>query len=235
LRAGWSREALAHHAGLSWAAIAQIESGRRKEVRLGTLVALAGALGVSVDYLAGNEAMVSRPLLEHRALIYGSDREYLGSAVAFLAEGIARSDCALVVAPRRKIGLVRKALGGDSAHVEFHDSGAWYRSPTGALNDYRTFVGQRFAGGASWIRIFAEPVWAGRTEAEVAMWVRYESMINLALASSPATVVCTYNAASLPDVVLAHARETHPQVAEADATGTSVSYREPADFLLAPP
>ena len=45
-RAGWSREALAYHSGVSWSAIAQIESGRRNDVRLSSLSALAEALGV---------------------------------------------------------------------------------------------------------------------------------------------------------------------------------------------
>src|ERR1700704_6388131 len=85
-RAGWSRETLAHHSGLSWAAIAQIESGRRQEVRLGSLVALADALGVSADYLVGSGATISPKLLEHRVLIYGSDDEYLASLVPFLVE-----------------------------------------------------------------------------------------------------------------------------------------------------
>ena len=44
-RLGWSREALAYHSGVSWSAIAQIESGRRKDVRLSSLSALAEALG----------------------------------------------------------------------------------------------------------------------------------------------------------------------------------------------
>ena len=53
-RVGWSREALAYHSGLSGAAIAQIESGRRREVRVTTLLALSRALEVSVDYLVGS-------------------------------------------------------------------------------------------------------------------------------------------------------------------------------------
>lgn len=45
VRVGWSREALAYHSGMSGAAIAQIESGRRQDIRLSTLAALAGAWG----------------------------------------------------------------------------------------------------------------------------------------------------------------------------------------------
>jgi DNA-binding XRE family transcriptional regulator len=50
---GWSREELAMHSGVSYGAIAQIETGRRNDVRLRSLVALADALGVSLDELAG--------------------------------------------------------------------------------------------------------------------------------------------------------------------------------------
>ncbi len=96
-RAGWSRETLAHHSGVSWSAIAQIESGRRKDVRSSTLSALAEALGVSVDYLIGSATATAPRLLEHRLLTYGSDEEYLAVAIPFLADGVERSDPLLVV------------------------------------------------------------------------------------------------------------------------------------------
>src|ERR1700761_4783343 len=50
-RLGLSREALAFHAGISWSAIAQVESGRRSQLRPSTLLALATALGLTIDYL----------------------------------------------------------------------------------------------------------------------------------------------------------------------------------------
>lgn len=231
-RRGWSREALAYHSGLSWAAISQIESGRRQEVRVSSLLALASALGVSVDYLVGGAATVSPELLMHRALIYGSDDEYAASLVPFLVEGITRSDCVLVVAAKRRRDLLRDALTDNARHVEFMDSSEWYRSPRDASNGYRTFVNERFERGAPWIRIIGEPVWTGRSEAEIAEWIRYESMLNLSFASCPATIVCPYDARSLPDRVLAGARRTHPEVAGAGEVTTSLAYRAPEDFLL---
>jgi transcriptional regulator with XRE-family HTH domain len=233
-RMGWSREALAYHSGLSWSAITQIESGRRHEVRLSSLVALAGALGVSVDYLVGGAATVSPQLLKHRVLIYGSDDEYVASSLPFVLEGITRSDCVLAVTARRHMGLLRDALGDNARHVEFLDAAEWYRSLPGAANGYRTFVSERFERGAPWIRIVAEPVWPGRTEAELAEWFRYESVINLSFASSPATIVCTYDTRSVSDGVLASARRTHPEVAGAADATSSLAYRDPLDFLLSP-
>jgi transcriptional regulator with XRE-family HTH domain len=231
-RAGWSREALAYHSGLSWAAITQIEAGRRQEVRASSLLALASALEVSIDYLVGSGTTVSLQLLRHRGLIYDSDDGYLGFAVPFIVEGIERSDSVLVVTAKRQSGLLRDVLRKDAARVEFHDSSAWYGSPGGALNSYRQFVLDRFARGAPWIRIVGEPVWAGRSKTEVAEWTRYESMINLSLATSPATIVCPYDARSLPDAILAGASHTHPAVVKTGNVGASAAYREPEDFFL---
>src|ERR1700722_5577025 len=127
-RMGWSREALAYHSGLSWSAITQIESGRRQAGRVSSLVALASALGVSVDYLVGGAATVSPQLFKHRILVYGSDDEYVASSLPFVLEGIARSDCVLAVPSRRHMALLRDALGDNARRVEFLDAAEWYRS-----------------------------------------------------------------------------------------------------------
>jgi transcriptional regulator with XRE-family HTH domain len=233
-RLGWSRETLAFHSGVSWSAIAQIESGRRKDVRLSSLSALADALGVSSDYLIGTAAAIGPQLLEHRVLTYESDDDFLAATMPFLAQGIERSECLLVVTTDANIGLLREALGDLTALVEFAGSLDWYRSPRTALNGYRAFVKQKFEAGAAWVRIVGEPVWAGRSDAEIGMWTRYESMINLAFASSPATIVCSYDVRSLPEVVVAGAHRTHPDVGLGVDATASPTYREAEDFLVQP-
>ncbi|MDQ1467450.1 MAG: hypothetical protein QOH10_1865, partial [Actinomycetota bacterium] len=225
-------EALAYHSGVSWSAIAQIESGRRKDVRLSSLSALAEALGVSVDYLIGTTATITPPLLEHRLLTYGSDDEFVEAAVPFIAAGIEESDGLLAVTTKARIGLLRDALDERSRPVEFADSADWYRSPLAALNGYRAFVQQKYEAGAPWVRIVGEPVWTGRSDAEITSWIRYESLLNLALASLPATIVCPYDTRSLPTAVVADARLTHPEVAHGGDATTNPTYREPEDFLL---
>ena len=233
-RRGWSRETLAHHSGVSWSAIAQIESGRRKDVRLSSLAALADALAISVDHLIGTAATIRAPLLEHRVLAYGSDDELLAGIAPFLAEGVERGECVLAVTTRTQIGVLRAALDDRASAVEFVDSADWYRSPTAAFSRYGTFLKEKLDAGAPWIRIVGEPIWAGRTAGEIAAWTRYESMINLSFASSPATIMCPYDLRTAPDSVVADALRTHPQVAHASGTTTSPGYREPADLLLDP-
>jgi transcriptional regulator with XRE-family HTH domain len=230
-RLGWSRETLAHHSGVSWSAIAQIESGRRKDVRLSSLSALADALKVSVDYLIGTEAAMSSKLLEHRVLTYSTDEDFLAATVPYIIEGAARSDPVLAVATRSRIGLLRDALGDASDHVEFADAVDWYSSPNAATDRYREFVEQKYKAGAGWIRIAGEPAWGG-SDTEVTTWTRYESLINVSFASSPATILCLYDTRSLPAGIVAHASRTHPEIVHDDHTTASAAYEAPADFLL---
>lgn len=233
-RARWTREALAYYSGVSWSAIAQIESGRRRDVRLSTLFALADALEVSVDYLIGTTAAISPSLFEHRVLAYGNDEEYLEATVPFLVDGIELSHCLLAVTTGSKNALLRDALGERAEHVEFTDWADWYPSPKEALRRYRAFVEQKFDAGAVWIRIVAEAGWSGRSAFDIATWTRYESLINLAFATAPATIMCTYDVRLFPVDVVAEACCTHPHVADGSGVSASLTYRKPEDFLLEP-
>src|SRR3954466_7162792 len=79
---GWSRETLAHHSGISWAAIAQIESGRRPDPRVSSLSRLATALDITIDELVHGKAM-ERKRFEHSTLFYDSADDYTSAAAGF--------------------------------------------------------------------------------------------------------------------------------------------------------
>jgi transcriptional regulator with XRE-family HTH domain len=230
-RVGWSREALAYHSGVSGAAIAQIESGRRQDIRLSTLTGLAGALGVSVDYLAGRPT-AAPALFQHRVVTYGSDEAFLAAASPFLSDGVEESHWLLAVTTPAKEALLRDSLGDRAACVEFADWENWYRSPRHALDNYGAFVSQKSEAGAVWIRVVAEAAWANDTEAEIREWTRYESLVNLVFASSPATILCTYDERTFPGEVLASARQTHPELVHGHDASPSRAYQAPEDYLL---
>lgn len=231
-RLGWSRETLAHHSGVSWSAIAQIESGRRRDVRLSSLSALAEALGVSVDYLIGSATATVPQLFEHRLLTYTSDEEYLASVIPFFVEGMERSESLLAVTTEEKTWLLRGSLADRADVVEYADSAEWYRSIGTALDGYHAFVDRKLRAGAAWIRIVGELPAAKRSDAEMATWNRYESFVNIAFASRPATILCSYDDRSWPAEVIAGARLTHPEVAHGSESSVNPSYREPEDFLI---
>jgi transcriptional regulator with XRE-family HTH domain len=232
-RLGWSREALAVHSGLSWSAIAQVESGRRRNLRPRTLSALAGALGVSIDYLVHGTAQRSA-MLEHRALIYETDRELASTVGPFLSEGIERSEALLAVTTRVNIDLLRDYLGADAERVEFVERESWYKDPASALHSLEEFLDTRCRAGAQWVRIVGEPIWPGASATETRLWTRYESLLNLALAASPATVLCPYDKRSVPPEVTEQARLTHPHTMGPEGVANSPGYADPAGFVLRP-
>jgi hypothetical protein len=218
---------------VSWSAIAQIEAGRRRDIRLTSLSALADALEVSVDHLIGTAAAASPPqLFEHQVLIYGSDEEFLAGATPFLDEGIEQSNRLLAITTEAKTALLRSELGERGGYVEFADWAEWYRSPQNALRRYGELVKEQVTAGAVWIRVVAEAAWAGETDADVTAWNRYESLVNLALASSPATILCTYDERSFSPSALADAHCTHPEIVSGNDATPSASYRRPEDLLL---
>jgi len=231
-RLGWSREALAYRSGVSWSAIAQIESGRRRDVRLSSLVALAHALSVSVDYLSGTgEAVTPRPLW-HGLLTYGSDDEFRDATTPFLAQGVERSEPVLAVTSPSRIALLRESLDAIANGVEFADSAAWLTSPHEALDRYRMHAKQKLENGATWIRILGEPIWADRSDAETIAWTRFESMFNLAFASMPVSAVCPYDTRALSEEVIANAHRTHPVVIRGTEAIDNPEYRDAEDFLI---
>ncbi|MCU1400732.1 MAG: sle [Acidimicrobiales bacterium] len=225
---------LAYNSGVSWPAIAQIESGRRRDIRLSTLAALADALHLSVDYLIGTESAIAPKLFQHQVLSYASDEEFLEGAVPFLIEGITRSHSVLAVTTQAKTVLLRDALDDRAEGITFADWADWYRSPRNALARYTAFVKDEFAAGANWIRVVAEAAWEHQSEAEIAAWTRYESLVNIVFASSPATIVCTYDTRLFPIDACADACRTHPMLTDGGQATVSPTYRSPEDFLIGP-
>lgn len=232
-RLGWTREALAFHSGISWSAIAQVESGRRTNVRPHTLSALSGALGVTIDYLVTG-ALMPTPMLEHSAYLYGEDDRYKTTMGAFLAEGLEHSEAVIAVTTAGNIELLREHLGKDARSVKFVESTNWLTTPDAALESFRSFGDRKLRGGAPWLRFLAEPIWKTRSEPEVRLWTRFESLVNVLFASSPVTFVCPYDERSTAPEVVREAHHTHPDIVDEAGWSPSPDYRGPGRFALDP-
>ncbi|MCW2601564.1 MAG: putative regulator of sigma factor [Frankiales bacterium] len=221
-RRGLSREALAHAAGMSYGAIVQVESGRRTDNRIGTVVALANALEVPLDYLLGRHEN-PHSLLEHQMLPYASDEEFLEAAVPFIDSGVVENEPVLVVTSTRNTRLLRAAT--DTTAVTFARASTWYRSPPAALAAYQQFVSKHLDSGYHWVRIIGQPIWAERTPGEVRAWTRYEALLTVAFVDMAATIVCPYDLREVQPEICAAAEQTHPFT----RTGTELTRNEKFD------
>jgi hypothetical protein len=171
-------------------------------------------------------------MLEHRALVYSADDEFLDVAAPFLSEGRDRSEALLVVLKARNIALLRERLGSDADAVEFVEAESWYTEPGPALAAYRAMVAAKVEAGAPWVRVVGELLLSGKADSEIARWTRYESLFNLLFASSPVTVFCLYDTRSLPAEIVKMALSTHPHTIGHAGVEPSSDYADPADVFL---
>ncbi len=233
-RRGLTREALAFHSGVSWSAIAQIESGRRRNVRPDTLTALTGPLQVTLDYIVHGRPS-GPPLFNHCAFLYDTDEEFVETGGPFLAEGCERGEAVLVVVTKAREKLLREYLGPNAHIPEFADSASsWYGDLGSALNGYGTLLTSKLEQGAPWIRVLAEATSKGQSDPEIRNWLRYESLVNLVFAAWPVTFLCTYDRSSLHPEIVRQAQATHPHTVGQDGITSSPDYGSPSAFVLEP-
>src|SRR5690606_9252903 len=108
----------------------------------------------------------------------------------------------------------------------------WYDSPVDVLDRYRRYIAERLNAGCDHVRILGEPVWPDRSRAEIGAWIRYEALINVALATTPTTIVCAYATTGLAPAVLSGMRRTHPEVETEGTVSPCADYTSPETVLL---
>lgn len=230
-RAGLTREALAFHSGVSWSGIAQVETARRTNLRPATLAALAGPLRVTIDYLVRGRIQ-RQAMLDHCALLYEDEDQFLSSAAAFLAGGVEHLEAALVVTSAERINALRDRLGPRADGVVFGERREWYESPIEALAGYRAFLEKSLSSGAPWVRVVGDPVWRRGSDAELREWDCLESALSLVFAGEPISLLCAYDSGRLAGRVRDHALATHPHTLHEGVRRPSPAFGDPASHLL---
>ncbi|GHH79630.1 anti-sigma regulatory factor [Kitasatospora indigofera] len=161
----------------------------------------------------------------HPALFYRGTTEYAAGVGGFVRAALAASEPVLVAVPGERLDLLRDSLGPAAAEVESADMTALGRNPGRILARLREFAaGHRGRP----VRIVGEPIWPGRSAAEITEATRHEALVNLAFRGTAATVLCPYDTAGLPPAVLADARRTHPTLVRGGTSRPSRAYTDPA-------
>ncbi|MFE1414804.1 anti-sigma factor RsbA family regulatory protein [Streptomyces sp. NPDC085524] len=159
----------------------------------------------------------------HPALFYRGLDEYLVGVGGFVRSALAAAEPVLVAVPAPRLGPLRESLGGEVPGVEFVDMEQLGRNPGRILSALQDFAGRHEGRPA---RIVGEPIWPGRSRAEVLEATRHEALINTAFAGRDATILCPYDVAGLASGVVADARRTHPTLREAGRELASPAYTD---------
>jgi anti-sigma regulatory factor (Ser/Thr protein kinase) len=150
----------------------------------------------------------------HEALLYAGSDQFLDGTLAFLRGGLVADEPMLVAVSAAKIERLRAELAEDADRICFADMGELGANPARIIPAWRQFVGEH-AGGSRPVRGIGEPIWAGRTPAELVECQRHEALLNLAFAGAPPwRLLCPYDTDVLDPAVIAEAHRSHPYIVE---------------------
>jgi anti-sigma regulatory factor (Ser/Thr protein kinase) len=172
----------------------------------------------------------------HEALFYEGGEGFLAGVVPFVRDSVAAGEPILMALDQEKIGAIRHGLGIDAGDglVHFTEMRQLGRNPACIIPAWRDFVAEHGGRGRP-IRGIGEPIWAGRSDAELVECHQHESLLNLAFDDAPDFwLVCPYDVAALDPQAVDEARRTHPVVAERGARRASDAYAPANGTLEAP-
>jgi anti-sigma regulatory factor (Ser/Thr protein kinase) len=109
--------------------------------------------------------------------------------------------------------------------VRFLDMHRLGRNPARVIPAWRKFLAEHAADGRP-VRGIGEPVWAGRSEAELDECERHEALLNEAFANGPSwRLLCPYDLDALGMDVIRAARMTHPALMHEGVSRRNSAYR----------
>jgi anti-sigma regulatory factor (Ser/Thr protein kinase) len=160
----------------------------------------------------------------HCALIYQDVPDGVAAVLAFVRDGVARGEPVALAVCGPTARLLRGALGDGHPGVEFHEMSELGRNPGRIMSAASDFAGRHPGQAVRWLE---EPVWPGRSPAEVTEAIRHEALVNLAFRVMPVSVMCLYDLMRLSPALATCAEQTHPVVSVGGHTQVSGGYLGP--------
>jgi anti-sigma regulatory factor (Ser/Thr protein kinase) len=163
----------------------------------------------------------------HEALLYSGEDGFLRGTLPFIAEALACEEPLMIAVGDARRALLEEALGDDAERVLFVNMRLLGRNPARIIPAWREFVSEHAPDDRP-VRGIGEPVWPGRSEAELDECARHESLLNVAFAGGPAwRLLCPYDLETLAPAAIAAARLTHPSLAHDGISRRNDAYRSP--------
>jgi anti-sigma regulatory factor (Ser/Thr protein kinase) len=153
----------------------------------------------------------------HSALLYRDYDEYVSGLVRF-AEAAAETGAPLqAVLPDGRLDTLAE-LPSCATLADMIDLG---RNPARLIEAGQSFVDSHLGKHVCCVW---EPVWPGRSSAELCEVARHEALSNLAFNGQPVTLLCLYDASTLSAELLRDVELTHPAVILGRQRLTSAGY-----------
>ncbi len=176
----------------------------------------------------------------HELFFYGGETGFLDGALPYVHAGLAADENVMVAVDGGQIESLRRELGRDADNVRFDDVTVVGRNPAAIIPLWRDFL-ERSSGRPC--RGLCEPVWPSRSPAALVECRNHEALVDVAFGEGPAwKLLCSFDASTLPEGVIADARASHQYLLNGDASHPNSAYEPGApgwlgrdDPLTAPP
>ena len=171
-------------------------------------------------------AVTQRPNgFQHEVLLYEGTHKLAPGLLPFIEEGLDQGEAVLVVVTSDKIALLREALGRAAGRVRFAPMEELGRNPARIIPAWKEFLDDHLAAGNG-VRGVGEPIFRGRSDAELDECHRHEALLNRAFdGSGDWRLLCPYDVTSLDPSVIKQAHWNHPIVSDGRAQASCVDYR----------
>lgn len=137
----------------------------------------------------------------------------MSGAAPFVSDGLREGEAVMVATTPSNLAGLGSALGGHADAVRLVDITEAGLNPGRMLSMLRQFVDSECADASRPARAIGEPVWVGRSRAELDECARHEALINDALDPDVAMwLVCPYDASALGPAALAPVASSHPMI-----------------------
>jgi anti-sigma regulatory factor (Ser/Thr protein kinase) len=175
---------------------------------------------------------------EHQLLLHHGDDGFLSGSLRFIGEALDAGEPVLVAVTARRAQLLAEALAADAGRVAFRDMCELGANPARIIPAWQSFLDDH-ASHAGVLHGIGEPVWSGRTAAELDECRRHEQLLNPAFAGGrPWRLMCPYDLAELGEVEILAAESSHPYEAALGGVRARAGFRpveDPFAGTLEPP
>ncbi len=160
----------------------------------------------------------------HEAWFYRNLEGFLATVVPFIQDGVAQGQPVMVAVTGQRLAALRAAFSATAGQVHFADMAVLGRNPARIIPAWLEFVAANCADDKP-VRGVGEPIWAGRSPAEISECQLHEGLLNVAVSpDTPLWLVCPYDMSALDTAVIDEAHHSHPVLRESITYRGSTSY-----------
>lgn len=157
---------------------------------------------------------IYRCAFHHEAILHrGGADGFVAYSAPLIEQALEEEAPVLVAVSAERIARLREALGSSAELVGFADMRELGTNPARIIPAWKAFL-KRHATRAPALGI-GEPVWPGRSAAELDECARHEGLLNLAFdGGGPWRLMCPYDLDGLDDAAIHLASHSHPHLTE---------------------